>query len=61
MLKINTGFDTSQNRVFEQTDFLNAELGEMPNPKNFKTFVKAHQDPAELFKNDYIDSTLNYY
>jgi two-component system phosphate regulon sensor histidine kinase PhoR len=61
LLKINTGFDTSQNKVFESSDFMNAELGQMPNPKNFKQFVGAHQDPTLLFDNAYIDSTLDYY
>ncbi|MGB0429491.1 MAG: sensor histidine kinase [Bacteroidia bacterium] len=61
LLKINTGFDTSKTKVFEANDYMDAELGDMPNPKNFKQFVGAHQDPTLLFTNAYIDSTLDYY
>lgn len=61
LLKINTGFDTSQTRVFKNNQFHNTDDGELPNPRNFKNFVMAHQDLTQLFANNYVDSTLNYY
>lgn len=59
MLKINTGFDTSLVRVFENGTA--NEEGGAPDPRDFKKFVAAHHDPSELFDNHYVDSTLKYY
>lgn len=59
MLKINTGFDTSHARVFESST-ANPDEG-APDPRDFKKFVATHHDPAELFDNHYVDSTLSYY
>lgn len=59
MLKINTGFDTTLTQVFDKGT-ANTESG-APDPRDFKKFVAAHHDPAELFSNHYVDSTLEYY
>jgi two-component system phosphate regulon sensor histidine kinase PhoR len=61
VLKINTGFDTTKGRVFGANDYLELDGAQMPNSKSFKEFVLSGQDPAVLFSNDYIDSTLAYY
>ena len=60
-LKINTGFDTSKAKVFDQRELSELDLGEMPKPKDFKNFVKAHQNPLLIFNNAYVDSILGFH
>lgn len=57
MLKINTWLDT--NVVFDEGEFPETIESNRTDPEQFKRFVSAHHNPADLFGDGYIDTMLN--